>query len=333
MSACRSDDFACIVRQCSGGAGSGQSLFNYWATHNCPNAYSQFINTDTRGAFVYNPAAQNSAQNYVVSLFQNYLRTNEITDNITSPQYSPFQNNLLSLCTDPALPGICGRFLQSYCDQFTRDQIINSPVLTSFCGCYTNPDPEFIQFATGTTGCETGDPSCVVGCDPADPNCNPLPACDPICRLASTSKRAVDETGVILDCPQHICAIDNIQLNVANSVVPGGVTFNNICLGCDGGPNNPGCLCIIGSPNISGTLADIGIGVNVNQICGANSTCIVQDSQGNTIDSGPCSFDAEALASTTVSTFPSWSILAIILLTIFIIFIIIIAVRSSRIKL
>lgn len=321
------DDFITVLEKCSGiNISPGSELFNYWETHNCPGAYGQFINTATDGSFKYNPTNQARAQDLVVNLFNKYFITNSITDDVTSSSYNNFQNTLLDLCINPALPGICGKFLggtgtnKGYCGGFTREDATYSPVLTNFCGCYVPPDPTYLKLTispgcTGTTGC-TGNP-----------------ACDPLCHRALTSHKAVDETGEILTCPQNICVIDDIIINANESEVQGGINFNTVCMGCGGAQGGNGCLCIVAGVNVSVTMANIGVGENFNQFCGTGSVCIVEDNEGNIISEKSCQnvkFGQIPVEKPSFGVY--WGILLIIIVVIILVIVISIAARINHPK-
>src|SRR3989338_9195654 len=270
---CPSGDFECIARQCSGEELSGDALFGYWATHNCPTAYGQILNTNPEdGTLSYNPDGQTQVQDMVVNLFQTYFETNALTDNVTSSDYNPFQNTLLNLCIDPTLPGVCGEFLGGtdgnggYCGDYSRETTINSPTLTNFCGCYVPPDPNYLQFTLGSPGCQIGT-GCTDGCTAGNPGCTGQPACDPLCHRALTSQKAYDPTGTIIRCPQTICVIDDVIINATHADIDGGINFNTVCSGC-AGPGADGCLCVVSGTNISSTFSQIGLGSNFNQFCG-----------------------------------------------------------------
>lgn len=284
---CATGDYVCIVENCSGAVGSGQVLFDYWDSHNCPAAYSQFINTAPDGTLSYDVTSQQNAELLVSNLFDVYSTTNTITDDVTSPEYNPFQNTLLSLCLNPTLPGICADYLTSYCAEFTRDEAINSPTLTNFCGCYVPPNAVYLQYTLGTSGCLIGDPSCQ-GCSTGTTGCTGQPACDPLCHRAMTSQRAYQPTGNFITCPQSVCVIDDVTINIENSNVPGGINFNNICSGCGGASGGDGCLCVVSGTNVSSTMAGVGVGTNFNQFCGNDSVCIVEDDNGNITSVSAC---------------------------------------------
>ena len=270
---CDPNDNGCIVRECSGDHGriSGSNLFNIWENvYNCPQAYSNKINT-SQNVLNYNKENQASAQEDVNLLFINYQTTNTITDDVTSPEYSTFQETLLDLCIDPALPGICGKYLNDYCASFTREQVQNSPTLIEFCGCYTDPNQNYLKY--------TKDPSC-----------------DPLCHRSTTSQKANDNTGEILICPENVCVINDVVINTINTDVANGINFTSVCGGCAGtsgptGVTGPGCFCVV-SADINGsvaqTMGSIGISINFDQFCGGNSVCLTEDQEGNIVSENSC---------------------------------------------
>lgn len=325
---CLAGDYLCLVNNCSGAIGSGNLLFNYWQQNNCPNAYSQTINSSTSGAFQYNPTSQQFVQDRIVNLFNTYFITNTLTDNVTSPSYNNFQNTLLNLCIDRSLPGVCTQFLNGYCSQFTRDQVINSPTLTNFCGCYTPPDPAYLSLTLGSSQCLIGATGCTAGCTAGNTGCTGQPSCDPLCRRALTSQKAYQPTGSIITCPQNICVIDNVSINISQSNVPGGVNFNTVCSGCGGPSGGPGCLCIVSGVNISETASSIGIGANFNTFCSGSSICIVEDSSGNIISQGSCT--GVSPSNIPVGTFPISPNIAIVFILVLIVFIVLFVVIAAR---
>lgn len=321
-------DNTCVVNNCSGAIGSGSRLTDYWRLNDCPNAYAQFINTGPSGTLEYNPAQQLIAQEKVAQLFNTYFITNTLTDDVTSPSFDVFQNTLLSLCTDKTLPGICNQFLTSYCvgaTGFTRQQVINSPTLTNFCGCYIPPDQNIVQFTKGTPQCAIGATGCTgcTGGTGTTGTCVSLPACDPLCHRALTSQKAFQPTGNIITCPQTICAISGVTINAKQSNIPGGINFNTICSGC-----GVSCACIVSSTNINVTFSQIGVGTNFGDFCGSNSVCIVEDSFGNIISATGCTgINPSNLPIPVFATKPNAGIIFIMILLVLVILFIAIASR------
>lgn len=329
---CGPNDFMCIARTCSGATGGliGEQLFNYWQENNCPAAYAQVINTSPTGTLVYNPEQQEVVQGLVVNLFNTYFITNQLTDDVTSPEFDPFQFTLLDLCIDPTLPGVCSQFLNNYCSQFSRPQTTNSPTLTNFCGCYVPPDPDYLRFTLGSQACLIGASGCTAGCTAGSPGCTGQPACDPLCHRALTSQKAFQPTGTIITCPQNICVIDDAVINISQSQVPGGINFNTVCSGCGGPSGADGCLCIVSGQNVSQSFAQIGIGTNFNEFCGGSSVCLVEDNAGNIISEGGCT-GINPLNIFVPSYFnPVLGIIAILIIIVLIILFVSIAARIDQ---
>lgn len=325
-SQCAATDYPCVVAFCSGYQLSGERLFNYWNENFCLDAYSVFINSppgrgNPTNILQYNQESMDSAQDAVVNLFNTYFKTNTLTDNITSPEYNNFQEKLLELCTDPRLPGICQKFLSTYCSQFSRDEAIASETLTNFCGCYVPPDPDYLQYTLGTLPCLTGSPGCF-SCPVGTTGCTGQPSCDPLCRRAKTSRKANIQSGQPITCPQTVCVIDNSVISVENSRIPGGINLNSVCSGCN--LTSGGCLCVVAGTNISETASNIGLGVNFNQFCGPNSICLVEDSAGNIISQGACpDINSDEVPLPAFSSFPNFGITILSILFVLIVFFII----------
>lgn len=294
-------------------------VINYWNTNDCVDAISTYINFDTQTcAIKYNKANQiTTANNIKNNLFKLYFTRYNLTDNILSSQYNVFQETLHQLCINPSLPGVCGNFLEEYCNTFgnspekNRSIIESSPVRTNFCGCYTMPDPVYQKYVHGTQECLHGLPNCR-SCVP-DPNnldlCPSQPSCDPLCARALTSRKANTNIGTLINCPQSVCVIDDVVINVTNSVVPGGVNFNNVCSGCNQGA---GCLCVISGVSIPETLGNVGLGANYTQFCGPESVCLVN---GSPVE---CTGDLNTIPINPFSTRPIYGLIIIILIIVII---------------
>lgn len=283
---------SCSLQVCSGYSGS---VIQAWQQNDCLTAYYTFVNTGTTAGtggtgtvpapFAYNPGSMTVAQGYVSNLFSSYLSTYSLTDNTSSPAYNSFQETLVDLCAEPSLPGICANFLETYCSQFTRAEAVASGVLTDLCGCYVPPDPSYLKYTLGSSGCAFGT-GCTAGCTAGEPGCTGQPACDPLCHRAATSQRAYVPSGALITCPQNICAISDVTINSVASRVPGGINFNSVCSGCGGGG---GCLCVVTGVDISSTLSQIGLGANYTDFCSGNSLAITTDAAGNVVSEEPLS--------------------------------------------
>ncbi len=311
------------IFSCSGYYFDGKELEDYWDDHNCILYYTIPLNTTASamtatGAYLqYNPEGQQFIQTNVNNLFKTYQSTNTFTDDTSSSQYSPFQNKISSLCINTTLPGVCEGALTSYCPQYTRQDVINSQINTSLCGCYVPPDPSLLPYSGGCTGGATG--------------CTGNAACDPLCHRAMTSQKANPATGELYTCPQNVCVINNTVIDAQQSNINGGINFTNICAGCTG---ENGCLCVISGVNISETMGNIGVSdVNFNQLCGSNSVCLVEDGNGNIISSGGCTgISSSNIPVPQRTMIPNMAILFIILILIFIVLFICLMLRLDKPK-
>lgn len=268
---------------------TGNSLFSFWANNNCPNAYAAIINSSP--GYTYNQQNTSLVILLVNELFGNYLSTNKITNDVTDPKYNPFQNVLENLCTDPSLPGVCSDFQSVFCS-VPRSQVSTSPVLTNFCGCIIPPDPTYMKYTNNAS-------------------------CDPLCRRAETSQKADITTGNLITCPEDVCVIDDITINISNSQVKGGINITSFCPSCNGS-----CSCIVSGINVSKTLSDVGVGsTNIDQFCSGSSVCITQDTNGNITNTQSCSQAASKIPipGSTVSLTIGIVVILIIFLVIFII--------------
>lgn len=293
----------CIVDNCS--AVSGANFIEFWDNNDCPMAYYTIINASSGATFGYNEESLISAQSYVQNLFNVYLETYNLTDDITDPKYNTFQDTLIDLCANASLPGICGTFLGGnggYCSQFSRTQAINSQTLTDLCGCYVPPDENYLKYTLGSLGCEQGT-GCTAGCTAGESGCTGQPACDPLCHRAMTSQRSYLPLGNLITCPQNICAINDVTINIIGSRVPGGINFNSVCSGCGGPQGADGCLCVVSGLNISSTLSDIGIGTNYKNFCSADSIAIITNEDGDILFETPLS-EADPNPTNNINPYP-----------------------------
>lgn len=236
---------------CSGRGISGAALFQYWCDFDCVGTYQEILNTLPNNVQGYNPNELARVQADVAQLFQTYQQSNTITNNVQDPRFSPFQNTLLELCLDPALPGVCNSFLTTFCAPYTREALAQQPAILNFCGCYAPPDPVY-----GTS----------------------LPGfgCDPYCNRALTIQRANSATGALESCTASVCVISDVNINISESEIGGPVNFANMCSTCSpptGSSSSTGCICIISGDSVSGNLAQIGVGTQFSQLCGSNSIC------------------------------------------------------------
>jgi hypothetical protein len=234
----------------------------YWNENNCIPLFSQFINQNLNGLYSFNQYNNSYLQSQINILFQNYI--NKYGQNFYSLpalNQDDFLPELLSLCNNRELPGSCETFLQSYCQNFTRSEVAANTNLTNLCGCYVSPSDYITKY-------------------------NINPSCDFLCNRSLSSRKLDNaEIGTLSLCENNICVIDDININVTDSVLNSGINFNSICSSCAGSA----CTCIISGINISNLLGSIGVVDNLNEYCGGTgSLCITKDSNGNIISEIPC---------------------------------------------
>ncbi len=232
-------------------------FFELWSEIGCHQALTTKISQNVSSNTVeYNPDNQATVENAMTDILNNYSQFYEFTDDTSSNSYSNFQYELLSICIDTAVPGVCDTFLNSYCSDVSREQATNDRFLTSLCGCYVPPDPTYLQYTTGNEECLEGLPGCQA-CQ--GDGCFGQPACDPLCHRALTIQKANKDIGSIISCPQNVCVIDETNASVGNN----SLSFINVCTGCQEGD---GCICVVNTPD---DLSD-----NVYSLCGPDSVYI-----------------------------------------------------------
>lgn len=303
-----------LVYMCSGGAGTGSALFNFWENNDCPLAYQKLLNTSSSGVLQYTESNAILLRNQVQNLFNTYAQTNKITNDITDPLYNPFQEKLLNLCLDPTLPGACESYLTSFCGNYSQKDIIGNFTLTNFCGCFV-PSDSSVPPVKGSPGCFTGTGTCY-SCTGSENSCKPLLACDQLCHRSFSVQKSNIQNGYLISCPQNVCAINDVIINSENSKIQGNINFNTICSGCQG----LGCICIVSGVNISETMSSIGIGEDFNQFCGANSLCY--ETSGTGTVNVPCKVNIGDIPIKKSQEYPNVTISIIVGIVLFLTFII-----------
>jgi hypothetical protein len=299
---CAVNTYSDLSLKCSGtGIGDNikpyktiNELNDFWNQNNCPLAYEVLMNSTQTGSICslqYNQQTSCKLQLYVSYVFDTFTKNCEIGDVTGSTACKEFEIKLQDLCLNLSLPGACRYFLSGnatgcnqpepklpdFCNTYTRQEVTENPNLTTFCGCYVKPDERFINKIKVTPGCVNNDGTECKKCLKTDKDfdkCVSNPTCDSLCHRANTSQRATVNNGKFIACPQEICAINDVTINIVNSVIGGGINFNSICGGCD---KNNGCLCVISGVNINETMSTIGVG-NLNNLCDT-SYCITEGSE------------------------------------------------------
>lgn len=102
------------------------------------------------------------------------------------------------------------------------------------------------------------------------------PECTPMCNRAGTIP-IVGINAEPINCRQNICMIDDVTVNLVNAQIGGGLNFNQICGNCEGAQ----CSCIVSNTTVDIFNSIIGGNVvPISQGCGS-FTCS-QTNPGNT---------------------------------------------------
>jgi len=238
----------------------------------CPQILNDIINTNN-GTYIFNPAnfqRVNQDMTYALSKYFNLTNNSPFPGghNLVLPgqigtgglnNWDNFQNTLVNACVD--VPGSCNQVQPILCNTCNRNEIANNPDLLTLCGCYAPVlDPEIYT--------------------------REIPVeCDPICNQLITAKRRNPTTGVVLQCTDTVCVLDNISITATKSSVSS-ISINQVCPGCTA---EIGCTCII---DASITNMNESLSMNTptfSQICPPEfATCIQINSVEQTSTIIPC---------------------------------------------
>ncbi|SPN78916.1 Transmembrane domain-containing protein [Cedratvirus Zaza IHUMI] len=192
-----------------------------------------------------NPSSLESARRDFVTIFQRYLSTFSLTE-VGKPGYNAMQERILQVCTD--LPGVCDSALTSICSRYTREQVEQSPALSSFCGCFAPElQGEIRRFLVNSS---------FVYDRP----------CDPLCSRIGTVKLATPEGNPAL-CTSDVCVVSNVNIDSIDSNLPF-VNFTQVC-SC-----RENCRCVFDVTNTTETLNRLGLNYSLNQFCSQGSACL-----------------------------------------------------------
>ena len=159
-----------------------------------------------------------------------------------------------------------------------RNEISQNPTLLSYCGCFA-PLPEF--FRSRIRGFTSS----------GDAPCDPLCYNNQVFKLYDnfvTKDGKLENGGIIKECNDQICVIDNNSINSLNS--NGNIHFNQTCKGCL--EKNSGCLCFldVSTKGIVNKITSGNDGMvsqpSYRQNCPGNSVCF-QYNDGE-IEEVPC---------------------------------------------
>lgn len=218
--------------------------------------------------------------------------------NAADKGFNKFLPTLISACQN--VPGACAQMQEYMCSNCNREQILASPILTTFCGCVApaaGPD----QFYNASLQ-------------------NYDSTCDPLCNRIETIKQVDPTTGVVAQCNASVCVMDAVTINsiASTGTVP---TFNQVCPACADGKGN--CICVIDAtfnttiPSVKGVD---GISLNTafrfTQYC-PNSQCYINNPVTGQYEEVEC---AKTLPKGTEANvkIPLWIILVVVGILIFV---------------
>lgn len=265
---------------------NGSALTSRWRDYDCRGEIRHHIlfdPLDTTNAYIgLHPNRFTEAADKIGILLQNHLPNGPVLD-VYSNEYSKVQELLHSICIDETLGGICHTHLKTMCQKYTRKDVLFSKELRNWCGCYVTPEPTILKATKNDS-------------------------CDPVCfSVKSIRKFEVGtENGrpvrTKISCPQQVCAISNALVTQLGTDNPNGIHFNQLCGGC--GAN--GCFCVVSSPDLDETLVKLGV-VHLDQFCGKNSTCAIENEFGEVIKLTQCKDPSDAsLGAKTYPTRPKY---------------------------
>jgi hypothetical protein len=171
------------------------------------------------------------------------------------PGYNPLQDIWYNEVCCP-YPGLCQNGISAACATQTAQRLSLNPSAARWCGCHLSPE-EYQEFSV---------------------RYNIPPQCTPMCNRADVLP-IIGINGEPVTCRQDICLINNVNVNLINSQIGGGIQFNQVCGSCPNGQ----CSCVVDSTDV--TIIDSIIGDNfipVLQNCGS-FVCL----QDNPATSGP----------------------------------------------
>ena len=123
-------DLQSKVLTCTGYVITGSQLYDYWTANQCHDTLVQYVNTDAYGLVGFNDYNMSQLQVYTTNLFEVYRRSNQLRE----PSNNAFQQQLLNLCRDPALPNVCQPYLKDACPSLNG-------AAPSFCSCFDAVPP------------------------------------------------------------------------------------------------------------------------------------------------------------------------------------------------
>lgn len=189
-----------------------------------------------------------------------------------SSSYNPIEENIYSICS--ASPGSCSDMLTEYCTGISSQDITSNPNILRWCGCYM-PDQEYARYVN---------------------QYQLNKECTPYCnRIGNIPLVTFDKTNV-LKCSTDNCLIDNVSLNLLNTVISDGINFSQLCGGCG---LSGSCTCTMDNLTLTTVNTNLQGSINLSQQCGST---ICYASNTNELGPNKVSVDCEQDLPTPQST-------------------------------
>lgn len=161
-----------------------------------------------------------------------------------SSSYNNIEENIYSICS--ASPGSCSDMLTEYCTGISTQDITSNPNLLRWCGCYM-PDQEYARYVN---------------------QYQLNKECTPYCNRSGNIPLVTQDKTNVKKCTTDNCLIDNISLNLLNTVIADGINFSQLCGGCGEGSSGS-CTCIMDNLTLNTVNTNLQGSINISQQCGS----------------------------------------------------------------
>ncbi len=217
-------------------ASSFDATDNFWKLHNCDDVVAAELNSNAAGLIRPDRESIIRVRKDMQKRLNRYTVSNSF-----APTANPYQETIISTCSNPKIYGVCDIFLTTYCPTFSKTELDASLPLASLCGCYLSSD-------SGTSLIELG--------------------CSGYCNQPYVVQR-VKADGDAVRCPITVCAIDDVNVDLTGSRVNGQLNILNFCPSCT---EKGKCSCYISDVNV-----DPELGWNLASYCDLETSQCTQD--------------------------------------------------------
>lgn len=201
---------------------------------------------------VIDPKGLEYSQDLFNAMIQRYVQEGgNLAATESSESNNAMNSTIFSICEKN--PIVCKKALNSFCASVTTNTIIRDTAYLKPCGCYM-PNEQYSKY-TDLYGISR--------------------ECSPPCSFKDAIPQSNPSGTEILTCKQSTCVIDDISIQIANSIVGesgGGINFNQICNSCSIGGGTGTCNCTITGSTIYIIDSEVGT-LDLNQVCSSESIC------------------------------------------------------------